>query len=53
MDDLADEGVVDQLVDELMLRLSHLAELAPALIRDPRRTVSNDPVFSPADGIRA
>ena len=34
MDDLADEGVVDQLVDELMLRLSHLAELAPALIRD-------------------
>ena len=34
MDDLAHEGVVDQLVDELMLRLSHLAQLAPAVIRD-------------------
>ena len=32
--DIAHEGVVDQLVDELMLRLSLLAQLAPAVIQD-------------------
>ena len=34
MDDLAHEVVVDQLVDELMLRLWHLAQLAPVVVRD-------------------
>ena len=34
MGDLAHECVVDQLVDELMLRLWHLAQFAPVVIRD-------------------
>lgn len=34
MDNRADEGVVDQLVDELMLRLWHLAQLAPVVVED-------------------
>ena len=53
MDDLAHESVVDQLVDELMLRLSHLAQLAPAVIRDREEMCSNDPAGSRADGVRA
>ena len=31
----ADDAVVDQLVDELMLRLSHVAQLAPDVVGDP------------------
>jgi hypothetical protein len=34
MDNGAHEDVVDQLVDELMLRLWHLAQLAPGVIQD-------------------
>ena len=47
----ADDAVVDQLVDELMLRLSHVAQLAPDVVGDPAAMVG--PLRRTAEGVAA